>query len=464
MAKGVLINPSPKYASGINEATITPPLGLAYLAAFLEKDGHKVQIIDAHISRIKAENIADNLMFSPDFIGISSNVITHKGAVDCAEKLKAVYPDIPILLGGPYGSSLAQKILREMPFVRAVVIGEGERTLAEIAGRLHDKDIFRNIPGVAYRAGGQIVFNEPRGLVENLDDIPSPAYHLLPDVKMYKSRSRGWPVGYIVTSRGCPFQCTFCNRNIFGSRWRPHSVDRVIEEIRYLSDRYGVRQIDVLDDNFTLDRERAREILERLAKDGPRVYINLQNGVRIDRTDEDLLGLMKDAGVFKIGFGIETANDEIRKGIRKGVDLEKAIRLTRVAKSMGMIASGFFMIGLPGDTLETMNETIEFAIKMNPQIANFAMCIPFPGTELFQEVKEEGVFLEDTENGIDQGFFGTKVFYTIGSMNADDIQTQFKSAYRRFYMRPSKVIDILGTVKSVGEFKWLAKAVKDLIK
>lgn len=201
--------------------------------------------------------------------------------------------------------------------VDAVVIGEGENTLTEVVESLGKRNIFEGLKGVAYKYQDQIIHNQPRPLIENLDDIPFPAYHLLPRLKRYKSRSRAEPVGYIFTSRGCPSQCTFCSRN-FGTFWRPHSANRVVDEISYLVKEHRVRQIDILDDNFTLDINRAAEILDLLAHRRMGIAINLQSGVRVDSVNKELLLKMKKAGVFKIAFGIESGDQNILKKIKKG--------------------------------------------------------------------------------------------------------------------------------------------------
>lgn len=463
MANIILINPYPEYAKGINSATVTPPLGLAYLAGVLEKNKHRVQIVDAQILGITPEKIAANFLFRPELIGISVNIITYKGAVKCANHLKSLYPDTPIVFGGPYSSSLAGNILEKVPAVDAVVIGEGESTLTEIAGAIGKADIFSNIDGVAYKHQGQIIRNGPRPLIKNLDDIPFPAYHLLPDLRIYKARTRGWPLGYLITSRGCPVQCTFCNRSIFGTSWRPHSVSRVVEEISYLVNRYKVRQIDILDDNFTFDTRRAEEILDRLAAAPFKIYLNLQNGVKIDRMSDNLLVKMKRAGVFKIGFGIETAAQDIQKKVKKPIDLKKAAALIKTARSLGIVTIGFFMIGLPGDNARTMQETIAFLLKANPHFANISICTPFPGTELFEEIKKEGFFLEDIENGLDSGFFGSKPFFRLGSMDPQEVISYFKMAYNKFYLRPAKMIDVLFTIRSFRELGWLMQAARDIL-
>lgn len=464
MTRIILINPSTPYAKGVNEATITPPLGLAYMAAVLEKNEHEVQIIDANILGIGSAKIPGNFKFKPDLIGISTNIINYESAVECAKYVKSIYRDTPVIIGGPHGSSLPEHILNSNAYVDAVVVGEGENTLLEIADSLGKKPLFSGIKGLVWRDNGRIIKNDPRPLIENLDEIPFPAYHKLPDLRRYKTRSRARPVGYVITSRGCSYQCTFCNKNIFGNVWRPHSVKRVIDEIAYLVERYGIRQIDILDDNFTFDRKRAEEILDCLIQRNFKLKINLQNGIRIDRTDKDLLSKMKKAGVFRIAFGVESANPAVQQRAKKVIDLNRAIELTRIARSYGIVTYGFFIIGLPGESAESIKETIDFAIKMNPHFATFEICIPFPGTEILLDARKNGFLLKEVDDGVESGYFGSEVFFKTGSIEPHEMIVYFKVAYKRFYSRLSKIVDILSTIKSIGELKWFLGVIKETFK
>jgi len=440
-----------------------PPLGLAYLAAVLLKNNHQVQVIDAHLLNIRSENIADAFSFQPDIVGISTNIVSYHEAARCAERVKSIYAEVPILFGGPYSSSLAKVILKKNSAVDAVVINEGEETLAEIAGSLGKNNIFENVQGVAYRTKDRIIRNEPRALIKNLDDIPIPAYQCLPDLRKYKSRSRAEPVGYIITSRGCPSRCTFCYRS-FGTFWRPHSANRVVEEICYLVKEYGIRQVDILDDNFTFDIDRTMAILDLLEKRSLKIAINLQIGVRVDRVNEALLMRMKKAGVFKIGFGIESGDDNILKRAKKDLNLDKAISLTKFARSLGMITHGFFIIGLPGESAQSAMKTIDFSLKMNPHYASFSVCVPLPGTEIFDEIKQKGQILVDVENGMETGFFSLKPFFKLDAMSSQETASYNEMAWRKFYLRPSKIIDVLSTIKSMGELKWLMRIINESLK
>ena len=203
--------------------------------------------------------------------------------------------------------------------------------------------------------------------------------------------------------------------------------------------------------------ERAEKILDCLAEKPYTLHINLQNGVRVDRMDERLIAKMRKAGVFKIGFGIETAAPDIQERIRKKNDLRQATHLIKVARSQGIITTAFFMIGLPGETAKTMQETIAFALQMNPHFANISVCVPLPGTELFEEIKRSGKFLGAVENGLPGGFFGGRVLFRLNGTEPQEIISYLRMAYKKFYMRPSKLMDILSTIKSIRELQWLLR-------
>ncbi|MBM3303677.1 MAG: radical SAM protein [Candidatus Aenigmarchaeota archaeon] len=394
-----LVNPYPYYASGTNEATVYPPIGLAYIASCIERLGAEVVIIDANIFRLGNEKVAERLArFKPDIVGIQLNIVTAKAGMELCGILKKRM-DVPVVYGGPFASSNHTKLLDTG--ADAVVIGEGELTFQEIC---EGRDWTR-IDGMFFRRSGRSTMTKPRGLIENLDDLPFPAFHLLPDLKLYRSRTRKLPMAPIFTSRGCPFMCTYCNSNIFGKRFRARSPENVMREIDMLVSKYGVRQLDILDDNFTLDLERAEKIIDMLIAKGYGLAINMQNGLRADKLTPGLILKMKEAGVYKVGIGIETGNKEVLKSIRKGLNLESVGRALKWFRQAGIVTIGFFMLGFPEDTPSTMKDTIEFAVNSNPDIANFSIVIPLPGTELFNYVRDRGWLAEELDEGVSGGFY-----------------------------------------------------------
>lgn len=464
MARVVLISPSCKDAKGSTSLALTvPPLGLAYLAAVLEENNHQVQIIDANLSGIGYESIADYFAFKPDIVGLGVNLLTFKEALRCAKHIKSIHPDVPILFGGSHASAQAGYILEQNEVIDAIIMGEGEQTLLEIADLIPKKNLFEGINGVIYRYEGEVIHNEHRPLIKNLDDLPYPAYNLLPSLKAYKTRSRAEPVGYIFTSRGCPSACTFCYRT-FGASWRQHSPKRVVDEISYLIKEQGIKQIDILDDNFTFRSDRASEILDLIIERDFKLKINLQGGIRVDRVDAPLLRKMKKAGVFKIGFGVESGDEGILREIKKGIKLDRAVDLVKEARYLGIVTHAFYIVGFPKDTEETIKRTIDFAIKLNSHFASFSIYTPLPGTQLFDQIAEGNKFSGDIRDGIENGFFSLKVVFRPDYLQPEEVVSYCQLAWKKFYSRPYKVMDVLSTIRSKSELNWLMRAAGEMIR
>ncbi|MBF0331764.1 MAG: radical SAM protein [Candidatus Omnitrophica bacterium] len=460
----LLVNPSTREQKGATSVALTiPPMGLAYLAAVIEKHGAGVEILDANLYGIDPDGVAAQVKGIPDVIGITVNILTAKMALKYAEELKKAYPKAMIMFGGPYVSVTGCRLLEEHGMLDALIMGEGEATIGEIVERLKQGASFDGVLGVIFRDKGKIIDNGPRPLIADIDSIPMPAYQLLPHLSKYRSRSRVAPVGYVFTSRGCPAACTFCYRN-FGTKWRPRSADKVFEEIEFLVKNYGIRQLEFMDDNFASDPARAKRILQMLIDKKLGLKINLQIGVRIHSLDMELLRLMRKAGVFKFGFGIESGDPGILKKIKKGLNLERALRIVGAARSLGMITHGYFIIGFPGDTPETMRRTIDFAKKLNAHYASFSICAPLPGTEMFDDIARNGEFLEDVTGGIDEGLFAMKAFFKYGETTPEEVVKYCKLAWKEFYIRPLKILDVLTTVRSWGELMWLVRVVGDMIR
>jgi len=454
----IFVNPFPENAYGINRETVEPPLGLGYLAAITEKGGFSCEIIDANILELK---IADVLRIikrkKPKIVGINVNLYTYQVALKLATKIKKALPKTKIILGGPTPTSSPRQVMESCK-TDAVCIGEGEVTLTEILDNYKKrKHLFKGVAGIMYRKGKRIIQNKPRGFIQDIDDIPFPAYHLFPDLNKYKSRAIKKPFAPLLTSRGCPFQCVFCSKDVFKYVCRMRSPENVIEEVDMLVKKFGVKQLDILDDNFTINKKRTKKILDFLIERKYDLYINLQSGVRTEGIDATIIKKMKKAKIFKIPFGVESGDPLILKRIKKQLKLKRVLACTKMAKKAGMKVYGFFIIGLPGDTPESMQKTIDFAIKMNPNIANFTIAIPFPGTELYQMVKKDGRFLVDMDHGIDAGFYANQVFYELEDMDKEVILAYYKKAMRSFYFRPKKILELVMSMNSWTEFQWFAK-------
>ncbi len=460
--KVILVNPSVQYAKEVNEATAYPPIGLAYIASFLESKGISCKIIDANLLRLNNKDILKRLIqLNPDLVGITTNIVTVKESMQLSRQIKANL-QAKVAIGGPYASSLPEKALKDSQ-ADCIVLGEGERTFCNLIK--HDFDL-KNTNGVAYFENNNTIKINPReDPIKNLDELTFPAYHLLPPLKLYKSRSRKSPVAPILTSRGCPYQCIYCNKNIFGSLLRKRSPENIIAEIEMLVKKYGVKQIDVLDDNFTFDNQWAETVLDLIIRRKFNLTISFPNGVRADSLTKELVHKMKLAGTYRCAVGVESGDKEILKNIKKNLDLDKVKQAIKWFRQEGISVSAFFMLGLPGDTPASMKKTIDFAIEANPQIANFAITVPLPGTELYDMLKSKGLITKPVEEGLSTGYYTIgEGYYEFEGLTREQVLKYQRMAYRNFYFRASKILEILTSIKTIDEFKWLVSTAWPLVK
>ncbi len=454
----VLINPNPS-GKGLNEATIEPPLGLAYIAAVLEKNGFLCKIIDANALSLDYQKILEKIPIGTKLVGLYLNSFSYKSCQELIKKIKAERKKSLVILGGPVPSGAdSNQLLKEMG-CDGLIKGEGEFAVLVIM-----ENIKKNLPPFEGKISGLTYLKANNGLVSNpverisdLDSLPFPAFHLLPPFGAYKTRSRKSPVAAIITSRGCPFLCTFCSKDIFKKMVTYRSAKNVLEEIDFLVKNYGIRQIDILDDNFALNKARFVEILNGLIERNYDLALNFQSGIRAENVDEAILVKMKKAGVYKLAFGIESADENVLKINKKGLNLEKIEDVVKKAKKMGFVVYGFFIIGLPGETEEAFEKTLAFAKKLDFDVANFCMATPFINTELYEMVKTKGNFLVDTTKNIDVGFYGGKVFFEYGDSKQEDILKRYQKAYKEFYSF-KKQLKILLAIRSLSELAWVKNA------
>lgn len=460
----VLINSMPE-GKGINEATSEPPLGIAYLAAMLEKNGYNCSIIDADVLRLVPGKVVNEISRDVKLIGFYLNSFNFSAVKRTCELCRVELPEAVVVLGGPLASAAPEMVLSDIP-CHGLVCGEGEFAIIKIVQNiLAGKPTFdSSVPGAAYyNPGNSKIEMNPIERIVNLDELPFPAFHLLPPLAKYKSRSRKTPVGAIITSRGCTYECIFCSKDIFQRKVTFRSPANVLSEIDFLVKKYGVRQIDILDDNFAMKRSHIEPILDEIIARHYDLDVNLQLGVRAEILDEVLLTKMKEAGIFKLAFGIESADPAVLKICRKHGRLDMIENAVKLAKKQGFIVYGFFIIGLPGETDASFKKTLDFARRLDFDVANFAMALPFVGTELYRLVQQHGRFLIDTTKNIDFGFYGGKAFFEYGGNRAEDYMRRYRAAYREFYTI-GKQFRMLVKIRSWSELRWHLNAGIDVLK
>lgn len=448
--KALLLAPYPQisYVS----TTQYPPLGLLYIGGSIVELVDGLQILDANALQLNiSETVERILLFSPDVVGISINVVTAKVARTIANEVRKLLPNVKLIAGGPLPTVCPDDWLQCFD---VVVVGEGEIPFREIINKIKDgQTISENIKGICTRNGHCRHAEHP-----NLDELPLPAYdYLVPKLAFYSKKARVVKkiMAPILTSRGCPYSCVFCDKSVHGTNFRPRTVESVLKEIAWLRNKYGVRQIDILDDNFTFDVKRASDILDGIIKIGG-FAVNCQNGIRADRVNKELIDKMKRAGVFRVGIGIESGNYEVLKKLNKNLDLNIVISTIRLFRKKRITVQGYFILGFPYEDSEAIKDTIKFAIKANPHFANFSHFFPIIGTPIYNELKNSGKLYN--ENGeAENGFYRDDPYYDNQLISNEKMQKIYRWSWRKFYFRPYKILDIILCIKSWKELLWVVR-------
>ncbi len=448
---------NPRFHLPIDTRT-TPHLGLAYLAAVSEQRGDEVLVFDADV---EDEPIGDVVRrFNPDIVGITANTPQVKSAWRTAAAVKAVR-DMPVVLGGPHVSVLpAESAMR--PEVDVVVRGEGEpvwlklceiiesaqkgnpnftaRDLLDAQNRLLD-----GVLGITYfTTDGQECHNPDHPTIADLDSLPFPAYRYFKmerytNLQPATDAIDGSKSFSIMTSRGCPYRCTFCSQSIMPIKWRARSPENVLKEWQHLVHDLGAQEIGVLDDSANIQVKRMERIADLLIENKvnhvPWIFVN---GIRANLASKELLAKMKQAGLKRTAFGVETGDPDILISIDKKINHDTIRQAFKNAKAVGLETIGFFILGLPGEDEAAMDRTIKFACEVDPLVANFSMMTPYPGTKVYEIAKREGkLLLSDWEDYV---FFDGRARYELGGMTAELVERKWKEAYRRFYLRPHRIL------------------------
>ena len=380
-------------------ANIMPPHGLMMLAAVLEREGFDCEIVDLYAHpRTLVELVPDILARRPDAVGFSTTTSSFPGGAAIAGALKERRPDLPIVFGGVHPTSIWARLLKEYRAIDAIVVGEGEETFLKLV-----REGFRASPGIkglAFRdASGTPVYSGPRPLIQNLDALPYPAYHKLEGFpKAYPLPIFNYPRSpstTFITSRGCPFSCTYCDRSVFGSTFRFHSAGYLVEHLRFLGEKYGIRHVNLYDDNFLLRKDRVVEFCERLIASKLGISFNCIG--RAAGLDAPLLNLMKRAGCWMINIGVESGDAAVIGAHRAQADLDGIRETVRLIRAAGIRAKGLFMLGIPGETEASAEATVRFVLENRFDDANLTKFTPFPGAPIYATIGRFGEFTEDWE-------------------------------------------------------------------
>lgn len=432
-----------------------PPLNLLYMAAVLERGGHAVRVIDRYAEEMSDAAFAARAReFAPDLAGFAAYTASFDMAAEGARLLRAAVPGVKTLAGGIHASYLPAQCLRSGAF-DWIAVGEAENTLLELADALAAGRDPAEVPGLVFLRDGKPFASPRRELIADLDSLPEPAYHLI-DLKNYylgitRAASTA-PAASVLTMRGCPYKCTFCSHHYgYGPRLRKRSPARVVAEMRRLYDGHGVREFQFEDPSFTCDPAHVREICRLITESGMKISWNCN--VRANTSSEELFAAMEAAGCRRALLGVESGSQELLDRMKKGITLDGVRRTMALAKKHNMRVNAAFILGTPGETLETARRTYEFALELEPDYVMFSVYIPSPGGELFEGLAAEGRLDLDKVYGADYitVYSEREPMVELSAVPAARLLALMEEYTRGFYLRPSYVLRRLRTLLLPGE-------------
>ncbi len=413
-------------------ASIMPPLGLASIAAYLEGRGLKADIVDCYAHPDSDARILQGLRENrPAFIGMSCTTATFLDGVRLAEMAKAELPGIRSVFGGSHVSALREKVLERFPAVDYVVAGEGEETMAELMEAEGEAPL--EVPGLVLRDGGGCLFTGYREKGIELDTLPFPAYEKLASFpEAYKLPIFNYPTApntSCISSRGCPYACSYCDRSVFRRTFRFNSAEYLYEHLRHLRERFGIRHVNFYDDQFTFHRGRVEAFCEMMI-DRP-LGMTFNCAVRAEHVDRDLLRLMKGAGCWMASLGIETGDEELLAQHRQNADVDMLAEKIRLIKGSGIRTKGLLMVGLPGESEKSIRRSMEYVFSLPIDDINVAKFTPFPGSPIYENIHEMGEFDEDWEKMDCMNFQ-----FVPHGMTRERLEELFQLFYKSHFSRP----------------------------
>ena len=424
-----------RYGKLAGVGSTLPHMGLLMLGAVLRRSGHRVRLLDASALGLTYEETIEEIKkFRPEIIGLSAVTPSVVRTVKLACMVKKIYPAIPIVVGGPHITAVPERTMKDYPVFDYGVIGEGEETIIELVGALSAGKTLSNISGLAFRKNGKVCFTLPRPPIKELDFLPFPAWELLdgfpsryhPALFKYKKL----PATHIISARGCPNKCIFCDTSVFSRRIRFHSSEYVLEMIGYLIKNFGIKEIIFEDDQFLLKKKRVEKICEGILRSKWNIAWSCSG--RVNSVDDiGLLKLMKRSGCWQINYGIESGNQRILDFAKKEITIKQIKKAVRLTHKAGILSKGYFIFGLPYETEETMQNTIGFAKSIPLDDISIFMLTPFPGSEMYDIAEQHGRIDKDFEkmNLLD-------VVYVPDGLSKEILLNYQRSFMKEFYLRP----------------------------
>jgi radical SAM superfamily enzyme YgiQ (UPF0313 family) len=446
---------------------IVPPLGLGYLATALRSAGHTVNILHCTKESLQPEDLPAILSLEkPDVVGFQAHSCELHVLRQITEIIQQSHPEILLVAGGPHPSAAPEHFMESIPAIDFAFRGEAERSLVQFLEAYWQPDQnLDEIPGLIWRGLDGIQSNEPM-FVNDLDTLGMPAWDLL-QPQTYPQAPHGaffdkFPIAPIMTTRGCPFKCTFCGaQTIAGRKIRRRSIPHIMGEIELLYSEFSVRELHIVDDAFIASKAFILEFCEAMSdlqERGINPSLAFPNGIRLDNVDEEILTNLKRAGLYSTLVGIESGSQRILDAMKKGLTLELIEERVRLIKKAGLNVHAFFIVGFPGETEDDIQQTIDFAKKLPLDGALFSAFLPLPGTEITEQLLTTGELPPDFDWN---SLFYSRIAYTPEGISKEKLKSLQRQATLMFYLRPKILISLPQRIKSWYHFKTLTKKTWD---
>jgi len=419
------------------------PLSLLYIATYLNQHGHQAEVLDCEAEGVALEELEVKIRNEGyDVVGVAMLTAMYSQSVAVCTLVKKIDPAIHVVVGGSHANLRPKPTAEKEDTIDVVTVGEAELTFMELIDAFQGKKDLKDIQGIAFKdkTTGDVIQTPERPKVADLDFFPIPDRGLL-NMKLYRpsvSYYRRLPAYTMITTRGCPYRCTFCATAKTG--YRMHSIPRVVEEMRILVEDFGAKEVLIRDDTFTLNRKRTWDLCDAIIAAGLHTRVTWDCITRANLVDLELLQKMKEAGCWGMHFGVEGGTQQLIDNVKKDTTLEIIRTAFRLCREVGIETRGYFMVGMPGSTPEDDIATIEFAKDIDPDWAQFTIATPYPGTQLFEEAAEWGKFHTDFDDWDKyltwSGFGDTDLVWTATGRSSDDVKAMQRRAMRAFYFRP----------------------------
>ena len=444
----------------VKQVRVLPPLGLAYLAAMLRNDPHEVKLLDANALRIGPSEIIQIVRsFAPDVVGVTCVTPLFPIVTRMCREIKKLNPAPVVVVGGPQ-VTIMPVLTMENPAFDYGIEGEAEQAFPALLKAVAGGGEPDGVAGALYRKDGGVIRSGPPEPMA-IEEIPFPARDLLPNESYFDMTTESRRASSIMTARGCPFRCSFCERYIRGGHYRPRSAESVVDELDELVNGVGCKEVVIYDDTFTASKKRAADICQKILERSLKFRWDCRT--RVDCVDRELLDLMKRAGCSRISFGVESAGAEVLERFRKNITIEQVGQAFAWTREAGIKILAYFMLGAPGEPRESIEDTVNLSLRLNPDFAYYSIVVPYPGTDMYDQALAEGLLPFDywEEYVRKEGLLSE----AIPMFEHDDVTRPYllatlKTAYQRFYLRPGYILRRFRSIRSVSDFIWHVKMAK----